>query len=139
VKTDLGNIDLSDLKGDIKAFTKLGNVKAVNTAGNADLHTDLGNVEFIAPKDMAGGDVKLVTNLGNIEFTAPKELSARLQADTKMGEIKSELPLQISKPDMFKRTTEGTIGSGQANINMTTNMGKINLKWQSSSQVEVKS
>jgi beta-lactamase regulating signal transducer with metallopeptidase domain len=138
VKTDLGNIDLSDLKGDIKALTNLGNVKAVNTAGNVDLHTDLGNVEFIAPKDMAGGDVKLVTNLGNIEFTAPKELSAKLRVDTKMGEIKSELPLEISKPDMFKRTTEGTIGSGQANINMTTNMGKINLKWQSSSKDETK-
>jgi beta-lactamase regulating signal transducer with metallopeptidase domain/DUF4097 and DUF4098 domain-containing protein YvlB len=138
VKTDLGNINLSELKGDIKAFTKLGNVKAVNTARDVDLHTDLGNVEFIAPKDMAGGDVKLVTNLGNIEFTAPKELSAKLQADTKMGEIKSELPLEISKPDMFKRTTEGIIGSGQANINMTTNMGKINLKWQPSPQDEVK-
>ena len=138
VKTDLGNIDLSNLKGDIKAFTKLGNVKAVNTAGNVDLHTDLGNVEFIAPKDMAGGDVKLVTNLGNIEFIAPRDLSAKLRAQAKMGEIKSELPLEINKPDMFKRTTEGTIGSGQANINMTTNMGKINLKWQSPPQDETK-
>jgi beta-lactamase regulating signal transducer with metallopeptidase domain len=138
VKTDLGNIDLSNLKGNIKAVTNLGNMKAVDTAGNVNLHTDLGNVEFIAPKDMAGGDVKLVTNLGNIEFTAPKELSAKLQAQAKMGEIKSELPLKINKPDMFKRTTEGTIGSGQANISMTTNMGKVNLKWQSSSQDETK-
>jgi beta-lactamase regulating signal transducer with metallopeptidase domain len=137
VKTDLGNIDLSDLKGDIKAVTNLGSVKAVNTSGNVNLRTDLGKVEFIAPKDMAGGDVKLVTNLGDIEFTAPRDLSAKFQVQTKMGEIKSELPLQISKPDMFKRTTEGTIGSGQANINMTTEMGKINLKWQSSSQVEL--
>jgi hypothetical protein len=39
---------------------------------------------------------------------------------------------------MFKRTTEGTIGSGGATIKMTTGIGKIDLKWQSSSQVEVK-
>ncbi len=138
VKTDLGNIDMSDLKGDIKAVTNLGSVKAVNTSGNVNLRTDLGKVEFTAPKDMAGGDVKLVTNMGDIEFTAPKDLSAKLQVETKMGEIESELPLEVRKPDMFKRTAEGTIGSGQANIKMVTDMGKINLKWQSSSQVEVK-
>jgi beta-lactamase regulating signal transducer with metallopeptidase domain len=138
VKTDLGNIDLTDLKGDIIAVTNLGNVKAVNTAGNVNLRTDLGKVEFIAPKDMAGGDVKLITNLGDIEFTAPKDLSAKLQVQTKMGEIESELPLEINRFDMFKRNAEGTLGAGQANIKMATEMGKIHLKWQSSSQVEVK-
>jgi beta-lactamase regulating signal transducer with metallopeptidase domain len=138
VKTNLGNIDLSNLNGEIKAVTNLGNMKAVNTAGNVDLHTDLGNVEFIAPKAMAAGDVKLFSKMGNIEFTAPKDLSARFQADTKMGEIKSELPLQISKLDMFKRTTEGAIGAGQASIKMATEMGSISLKWQPSSQDVIK-
>jgi hypothetical protein len=138
VKTDLGNIDMSGLKGDIKAVTNLGNVKAANTSGNINLRTDLGKVEFIAPKDMTAGDVTLFSKMGDIVFTAPSDLSAKLQAESKMGEIKSELPLEINKSDMFKRTTEGTIGAGGATINMYTGMGKINLKWQSSSQVEVK-
>jgi hypothetical protein len=138
VKTDLGNIDLSDLKGDIKAVTNLGSVKAVNTSGNVNLRTDLGKVEFIAPKDMTGGEVKLVTNMGDIEFTAPKDLSAKFQVETKMGSIKSELPLQVSRPDMFKRNAGGTIGTGQASIKMATDMGSINLKWQPSQQVETK-
>jgi hypothetical protein len=49
------------------------------------------------------------------------------------------LPLEISKPDMFRSNAKGTIGSGQDNIKMATNMGSINLKWQTSSQVEEKS
>lgn len=138
VKTDLGNIELSDLKGDIKAVTNLGNVKAVNTSGNVNLRTNLGKVKFIAPKEIAGGDVTLVTNLGDIEFTASRDLSAKFQVETKMGEIKSELPLEIDRSDMFKRTAQGTISTGGATIKMTTDMGKINLKWQSPSQDEVK-
>ena len=49
-----------------------------------------------------------------------------------------ELPLEINKSDMFKRTAEGTIGTGQASIKMATDMGKIKLKWQPSFQDEVK-
>jgi len=116
VKTDLGSIEISNLKGNIKAVTDLGSIKAVNTTG----------------------DIELFTNLGEIEFIAPKDLSAKLKAYTKMGEIQSELPLEVSKPDMFKSNAEGTIGTGQANIKMATDMGKISLKWQSSPQVEVK-
>ena len=116
VKTDLGNIEMSNLKENIKAVTDLGSIKAVNTTGNIELFTKMGKIEFIAPKN----------------------LSAKLKAQTKMGSIESELPLEINKSGMFKRTAEGTIGSGQANIKMATDMGKISLKWQPSSQVEVK-
>lgn len=116
VKTDLGNIEISNLQGKIKAVTDLGAIKAVNTTGEIDLFTSMGNIEFVAPRD----------------------LSAKLMVQTKMGEIKSELPLEINRADMFKRTTEGTIGAGGSTIKMATDMGKINLKWQSSPQVEVK-
>ncbi|TKJ39291.1 MAG: hypothetical protein CEE38_00670 [Planctomycetes bacterium B3_Pla] len=108
VKTELGSVELRDLKGRIKAATNLGGIKAVNTTG----------------------DVELVTNLGDIEFMAPKDLSARLQVQTKMGSIKSDLPLDISKANMFQRKAEGTIGTGQGNVRMTTDMGSIRLYWQ---------
>ena len=116
VKSDLGNIEISNLQGQIKAATDLGSIKAVNTTG----------------------EIELFTKMGKIEFIAPKNLSAKLQAQTKMGEIESELPLEIDRSDMFKRTAEGTIGTGQANIKMSTDMGKISLKWQPSSQDELK-
>jgi hypothetical protein len=116
VKTDLGNIEISNLKGNIKAVTDLGSIKVVNTIG----------------------DIDLATKLGDIEFIAPKNLSAKLQAQTKMGSIQSDLPLEVNKPDMFKRNAEGTIGTGQASIKMATDMGKISLKWQPSLQDELK-
>ena len=116
VKTDLGKVEIYNFQGKIKAVTDLGSIKAVNTTGEIDLFASMGDIEFVAPKD----------------------LSAKLKAQTKMGEIESELPLEIDRSDMFKRTTEGTIGTGGANVKMATDMGNISLKWQPSPQVEVK-
>jgi beta-lactamase regulating signal transducer with metallopeptidase domain len=105
IKTDLGNIVMTDLEGQIKAATDLGKVKAINTTGNIELHS----------------------NLGDIEFTAPKNLSAKIQASTNMGSIKSNLPLNIEKADMFRRKAVATFGDGRNDINLSTNMGTVHI------------
>lgn len=105
VKTELGNVELWNLRGKIKAVSELGSIKAINTTG----------------------DLELLTKMGEIVFNPPKDLSAKLRAETKMGSIKSDLPLNINKKDMFKRTAEGAIGSGRDTIRMTTNMGSITI------------
>lgn len=112
IKTDMGSIELLNLERQIKAVTDMGSIKAVNTTGN----------------------LELTTRMGSIDFAAPKDLSARLLADTKMGSIKSELPLDIDQSDMFKKKAEGTIGTGQANIRLHTDMGSVRLRWQSASE-----
>lgn len=130
IKTDLGNIELYNLMGHIKSKTDLGSVKAVNTTGNINLSTDLGGVKFIAPKDRVVGEIELFTKMGDIEVVASKDLSARIEAENKMGSIKSDFPLKVNKIDMFKRKAEGTVGTGEGSIRMQTDMGNIRLKWQ---------
>jgi beta-lactamase regulating signal transducer with metallopeptidase domain len=105
IKTDLGNIVMTDLKGKIKAVTDLGNVKAVNTAGNIELHSKLGNIEFVALKN----------------------LSAKIQASTNMGSIESDIPLSFEDTDMLKRKAVVTIGTGQNDINLSTDMGTVRI------------
>ncbi len=112
VKTNLGSVELYDLEGKVRAATDMGTVKAVNTTGEMELFTKMGSIEFIAPKD----------------------LSAKLHAQTKMGSVECDLPLEISRSGMFHKVAQGTLGSGQNNIRMTTNMGSINLKWYSPAQ-----
>jgi hypothetical protein len=109
LQTNMGSIELYDLEGKIKAVTNMGAIKAVNTTG----------------------DLELLTKMGSIEFGAPKDLSAKLSIQTKMGSIKSDLPLEIDQSDMFGKGAQGTVGTGQANMRMTTDMGSITLKWHS--------
>jgi DUF4097 and DUF4098 domain-containing protein YvlB len=96
---------MTNLEGKIKAVTELGNVKAINTNGNIELHS----------------------NMGNIEFVAPKNLSAKIQASTNMGSIKSDLPMNTDKTDMFKRKAVATVGDGRDDINLSTNMGTVHI------------
>ncbi|MHC4371336.1 MAG: M56 family metallopeptidase [Planctomycetota bacterium] len=112
VKTNMGSVELHDLEGKIKAVSDMGAIKAVNTTG----------------------DVELTTKMGAIQLVAPKNLSAKLSAQAKMGSIQSDLPLEISKRDMFRTSAEGTLGTGDGSIRMTSDMGSIKLKWQSPSQ-----
>ncbi|MHC4627609.1 MAG: M56 family metallopeptidase, partial [Planctomycetota bacterium] len=109
IQTNMGSIELYDLKGQIKIASKMGSIKAVNTTG----------------------DLELLTKMGSIEFLAPKDLSAKFSATTKMGGIESDLPLKTSKSGMFQQAAQGTIGAGRGNIRMSTDMGGIRLKWYS--------
>lgn len=110
VKTNMGNIELRNLESQIKAETNMGSIKAVETCG----------------------DLELTTNMGSIDFIASRDISAKFKVRTDMGSIDSELPLDIDKTDMMGRKAQGTVGSGQDNIRLITNMGKVSIKWQSS-------
>jgi beta-lactamase regulating signal transducer with metallopeptidase domain len=110
VKTNMGSIELLNLESKIKAETNMGSIKAGKTSG----------------------DLELTTNMGSIDFIASRDISARFKVITNMGSIESDLPLDIDKTDMMKRKAQGTVGSGQDNIRLITNMGKVSIKWQSS-------
>jgi len=112
IQTNMGSVELYDLEGKIKAVSNMGAIKAVNTTG----------------------DLELLTKMGSIEFIASKDLSARLSVQTKMGSIKSDLPLEIDQSDMFRKGAQGTLGTGQGDIRLTTDMGSISLKWQAPPQ-----
>ena len=109
IQTKMGRVELYDFEGKIKAVTDMGAIKAVNTTG----------------------DVDLLTRMGSIEFIAPKDLSAKVNIQTKMGSIKSDLPVEIDQSGMFRKSAQGTFGTGQGNIRINTDMGSISLKWNS--------
>jgi beta-lactamase regulating signal transducer with metallopeptidase domain len=106
VSTDVGSLEMTDLSGQIKGFTNVGKIKAVNVVG----------------------EIQLTTKVGDIEVVAPKDLSAKLQATTKIGSIESDFPLNVSKTDITASMARGTIGSGEKDIKLITEVGKIRIK-----------
>jgi hypothetical protein len=113
IKTNLGAVHLNDLKGQIKALANLGSIRAVNSSGQ----------------------LELTSNMGDIEFVAGRDLSATFHVRTSMGSVESELPLQITEGMMSAQIVDGVVGTGEDSIRLTTSMGAVRLKWQSSSDV----
>jgi beta-lactamase regulating signal transducer with metallopeptidase domain len=106
VSTSVGSIKINGLEEQIKCVTNVGSIKAVNIIG----------------------EIQLKTKVGDIEFVAQKDLSAKIQAITKVGSIKSDFPLEINKKDIVASTAVGNIGSGEKNILLVTEVGKIYIR-----------
>ena len=107
-----GDIQLTGLRGSVDAFSQMGSIRATDVSGK----------------------VALKTNFGEIDFVAPKGLSAKVQAQSQMGSIRSDLPLEVVKPGGFSvgSKASGTIGGGEGDVSLTTNMGSIRIRPESS-------
>jgi len=105
---EVGDIRLTGLRGTIEASDRVGSIRAVDVAGRVALNTDVGGIDFVAPKG----------------------LSANVQAKTNLGGIQSDLPLEFAKPEgvAMGHKASGTVGEGEGNISLKTNMGSIHIR-----------
>ena len=139
-----GAIALATTTGNITAFDvspgQIGDLfKARSNGGNVSLqqvdHRQIeassitGSVNFNG-KFLPGGLYNFRTSNGSIRMQIPIKSSATIKASYGFGSFNSEIPLKF----IYQHKTEGgqnfqaLIGSGDANINLTTNTGVINIK-----------
>jgi len=106
-----GDIRLTGLNGSIQAVSNMGSIRATEVSGR----------------------VALESNFGAIDFIVPKGFSAKVQAKSQMGSIQSDLPLETAKSDGFSMGSKasGTIGTGEGDVSLSTNMGSIRIRSQS--------
>jgi hypothetical protein len=109
---NFGDIRLTDLDGSVRAVSNMGSIRTSNVRGR----------------------VNLESNMGAIDFLAPRDFSAKVQAKSQMGSIQSDLPLEVIKPEGFSMGSKlsGTIGDGDGDVSLTTNMGSIRIRSESS-------
>jgi hypothetical protein len=110
VNNAVGNIHLTSLRGTIDASAKVGSIQATDVAGRVNLTADV----------------------GSIAFYTPREFSAKVQAKTAMGSIKSDFPLDVVRPRgvAMGSSASGTIGNGEGELALKTNVGSIGIRSQ---------
>jgi hypothetical protein len=108
VSQAVGSIRLTSLSGSVEASTKVGSIQATNVSGRVALSADVGSIEVVAPKDF----------------------SAKVDAKTNIGSIQSDLPLEFAKARgvAMGSSASGTIGAGQGELSLKTNVGSIRLR-----------
>jgi hypothetical protein len=127
VSSNVGNIDIAHITGDVKASTNVGNVTCSSFAGDIDGRTNVGNVSV--SYSVAAGpapDVRLETNVGEASFVGPAELSATVDASTQIGSISTSRPLTVK--GTINKSVHGTIGDGKGRVKMLTNIGSITIQ-----------
>ena len=127
-KTDVGSINISDIKGDIFASCDVGSIHCENAGGKLKLNTDVGDIRTVYAEDANSQVVAdLSVDVGSIHFKGPKNLSAKIYASTDVGAIHSSLPATVEGGCCSKKLNT-TIGRGEGNIRLTTDVGSIHIE-----------
>ncbi len=125
--TNVGDIHVADFARRIEARCDVGKIACTGLRGDVDLHTNVGDVRAEYASDApAAISVNASANVGDVELTGPKDISAKIAAETNVGDISSDRPLTIR--GSLQKSIHASLGAGEGRINLETNVGSIRIR-----------
>ncbi|QJC51217.1 DUF4097 domain-containing protein [Paenibacillus albicereus] len=113
--TSNGNLEISEIEGDSAILeTKNGFIRVEEVAGS--LQADTLNGEIRIRSSTVGGGWDIDSSIGEVMLSLPTTSSYVMDGAVTFGEIRTELPLQVTK-----KRVEGTIGLGIHRIRVDAN------------------
>jgi len=135
-QTEKGAISISDVAGNVTATTVHGNITIDGSKKSVIAQTEKGEIEMHCAKLPATARIQLSSNSGNVKLTLPETVNAAIFGQTGKGTLISDAFIDIkprtTKLDknawkQFQREVEGTLGTGEAEIKVTTARGNIKI------------
>jgi hypothetical protein len=127
LETNVGELEIDNITGPIKAQTNVGKIACREITGRADLTTNVGEVKVVYAKDASAAcNVDISTSVGEIDFAGPDNLSAKFHASANVGSIKTRLPLTVT--GKISKNIDGTTGAGEGKVILKTNVGSIKIR-----------
>jgi hypothetical protein len=128
----VGNIEISDTTGNIKADSDVGKIVCTNVSNQLQLQVNIGNIR-VKCLDTAVGTCKIdiSTDVGGITFDGPANLSAVVNASTDVGSITTNVPISVKGKigrDIVSSSLTGTIGDGRGVLKLKTGVGSITIR-----------
>jgi hypothetical protein len=130
LKTNTGEVDVSDLSGQMSLASNTGSIDASRDAlsGDSILSTNTGSVNFEGSIDTTG-NYRFTSNTGSVNVTLPGSTSFHVDAKTDTGSINTEFSgVNIIHHDVGSEAHDDVGNSPQAHVTLTTNTGSINLR-----------
>ena len=139
-----GNVEVNQVKGDLRANSVSGNVKVNRVTGSVKANSvsgnvDVGEVNGRASAQSVSGDVEVeIKSLegtesmeftsvsGNVSVKLPGNLDADVKMSTMSGDLKTDFPLQIEEV-RNGRSASGRVGSGSRSLKLSAVSGSVNL------------
>ena len=125
--TTSGDISIEDYRGDVSVNSISGDVTLKEGRQNDDIEivTISGDV-YIEQQESSNIDVETVS--GEIEVNLSEEAKFYLNVRTVSGDIKNVFPIKIESSG--RDGLEGTVGSGEKEIEISTTSGNVSLSYR---------
>lgn len=122
-----GSLQLENLSGDIEASLVNGSLDARGLGGSVELETVNGRLEVMFDSVDDNQRIELESVNGSIELILPSDVGARIEATTVHGKIRNDFGLKVDKGEYVGSDMQGTIGGGDARIQLETVNGSIEV------------
>ncbi|MFQ6070561.1 MAG: hypothetical protein ACE5LC_08570 [Candidatus Aminicenantales bacterium] len=126
IKIEKGDVSFYQLYGGLNLSLGEGDIEIEDLGGKCRLVVDEGNVVARIYEIKGSDDFLFKTNKGNLRLYLPPEISARIEAETRLGKIESELVGEEEKLPAKKWSR--SYGKGEALIRLQCWEGNIELK-----------
>jgi len=127
IKLINGALDVTGLRGEVRASCINGRLEAKNLAGRAKLSTINGHLD--AEFDgLAGQAIELSSVNGSVELTIPSDSKAKLEATTVSGGIENDFGLHVNHHRYVGHDLRGELGDGGTDIRLENVNGSIEIR-----------
>jgi len=120
-----GELSADQILGPVSLSTNNYNVTLERVSGDVSVTTSNGKVDLTGAPPL--GNVTIQNRNGEVNVTVPEQASFTVQAETRDGDVDTDLPLTKSEQNNTSRIT-GTVGSGGSLIRINTTQNDISLK-----------
>jgi len=109
LSNDNGNIHITGAKGAVSVKNANGNVTIDGASTNVSASNHNGNLDVTLDGGWHGSSIALSTNAGNVELQVPHNFQAKLNAKTRMGDVRNNAHLQNGPVTVTATTTFGDV------------------------------
>jgi DUF4097 and DUF4098 domain-containing protein YvlB len=127
VKLINGSLDVTGVKGEVRASCINGQLKAHNLAGRSDLSTINGHLDARFD-ELPGSSVELKSVNGSLALTIPSDSKAEIEASTVSGGIENDFGLHVNHHRFVGHDLRGELGNGGARIKLENVNGRIDIR-----------
>ena len=127
IKIKKGDMRSFQIYGELFAKLEEGNIEIEDFSGTCNLFTENGNIVARIYGSRANDDFTFKTNEGDISLFVPPSLDARIEAETRQGEIHSDFAPEEKEEEPIKKW-DTTFGQGKAKIKINSWNGNIQVK-----------
>lgn len=130
LKSVNGGVNVADVTGAIEAQTVNGGLNLAGLSGKVSGHTTNGGVNLrLTGSAWEGDGCDVKTTNGGVNVEVPASYSARFEARTVNGGLKSDLPNSTVQGKQWgPRTLQTTSGSGGSLVKIETTNGGVNIR-----------
>ena len=127
IETVNGSVNVSNFTNVTKVSAVNGNVTASNLRGAANLSTVNGQVSVDFDRVEGNSKISLSTVNGQVNLIVPSDVNATVKADSLNGNITNDFGLPVKKGQYVGRDLYGRIGTGEAQIKLSSVNGGLSV------------